>query len=90
MLKGGDEETGNKKDETAEGDLGGDERVHEATARAGIFGAVGATFQGAGGLNGGSAERGDNAEEAGDGEGESDAEEEHAPVRGKREAHGIV
>ena len=90
MLESGDEETGDEKNEAAEGDLRGDERVHEATARVRIFGAAVGTFEGAGGLNGGGAQSGNQAEETSDRERESDAEEEHAPVCGKSEADGIV
>ncbi len=89
-METGDEETGDEKDETAESDLCGDERVHEATAGGRIFGSVDASFEGASGLNSGSAESGDQAEETSDGERESDAEEKHAPVGGKRETDRIV
>ena len=90
MLKSSNEETGYEKDEAAEGDLRGDERVHEATARVRIFRSIGTAFEGAGRLNGGSAKSRDQPEETGYGERESNAEEEHAPVRGKSEANGIV
>jgi len=90
MLKSGDKEARDEKDETAKGDLGGDECVHEATARVRIFGSIGTAFEGIGGLQGGGAKSRDHAEEAGNGESESDAEQENAPVRGKSETNGIV
>ena len=69
-LECGGEETGDKQDQKAEGDLRGDEGVHHAAA--GVR--IGSAFEYAGGLHGGSAESRRETEEQRHGESEREAE----------------
>lgn len=76
MAEGGDEESGEKEDDEAEGDLRGDECIHRAVSGVRFC----AAFECGDGLDGGGAQGGGETEEKSDGESEEQAEGEDAPV----------
>ena len=69
-VEGGDEQTGDEEHQEAEGDLHGDQRMHEAAARVRIV----AAFECAGRLDGGGAQRRRQTEQQRHGEGQRQAE----------------
>ena len=86
MAEGGDEQSGKKEDDVAEGNLCGDQSIHGAVPGVRLL----AAFERGDRLDGGGAQGRGEPEEKCYGESEEQAKSEDSPVRGEDEVRGIV